>query len=813
MSRRVCIGVCAVIVLVSTAWGQVYREDLKLLPNGGMAGDNIGRCVATADGLIAVGAPRADVNGDDSGAVYLFDAATGVQLLRLLPGDGAAGDYFGASVALGGGVVAVGARLDDDNGGSSGAAYLFDAASGSQLAKLLPDDGAASDQFGYAIAIADGVVAVGAPFDDDLGSISGAIYLFDAATGAQLDKLSPSDGATGDQFGYSVAMANGVVAGGAIGDDSLGSAYLFDATTGAELVKLLAFDGAAFDNFGWSIAVSDGKVVVGAPFDDDVMDNSGSAYVFDATTGAQLAKILADDAGMVDWFGAAVAIDNGVIAVGAVNDDDNGDDAGALYVFDAATGMQTGKVSPDNGAAGDAFGGAVALAGGVIAVGAVGKDVGGLNSGTAYVFDALSGVQNAILAPEDGDGAQIDYLGYSLAISDGRVAVGAPFDDDAGDSSGSVRVFEVGTGQQRAKLLADDATSLDLFGCSVAMDDGIVAVGAYNNDDLGVNSGAVYLFDAARGAQIAKLLPADRAAGDGFGWFVVTADGLVAIGAPSDDDNGAESGSAYLFDATTGVQLRKLLPDDGVAGARFGYSVAMSNGVVAVAAPLDDDNGAESGSVYLFDALTGAQTNKLLPADGSAGARFGKAIAFADGLIAVGAPGYNDNSATSGAAYLFDAATGDQLAKLLANDGAPSNPFGSSIAIADGVIVVAALGAEPPVYLFEAATGQPFARLALAGYGAAPGNPIAFGDGRLAVGAIIDAVNGIQTGSVYVYSMPCVGDFDGSGQVDSTDLAILLSHFGTPSGATAADGDLTADGAVNSTDLAILLGVFGSLCP
>ncbi len=88
-------------------------------------------------------------------------AELGDQLFKLLPDDGAAGDRFGRSVAISGNTVIVGAYLDDDNGSQSGSAYLFDTTTGEQIAKLLPDDGAAGDQFGGSVAISGTTAIVG----------------------------------------------------------------------------------------------------------------------------------------------------------------------------------------------------------------------------------------------------------------------------------------------------------------------------------------------------------------------------------------------------------------------------------------------------------------------------------------------------------------------------------------------------------------------------------------------------------------------------------------------------------------------------
>ena len=107
---------------------------------------------------------------------------------------------------------------------------------------------------------------------------------------------------------------------------------------------------------------------------------------------------------------------------------------------------------------------------------------------------------------------------------------------------------------------------------------------------------------ADHGDQLAKLLPDDGDADDRFGTSVAISGTTAIVGAPGDDDDGTRSGSAYLFDTTTGRQIAKLLANNGAAHDLFGISVAISGATVIVGAERDDDNGNNSGSAYLFDA-------------------------------------------------------------------------------------------------------------------------------------------------------------------------------------------------------------------
>lgn len=392
----------------------------QLQPTDGASGDDFGYTIAVDDGLVAVGAPGDDLNGADSGSAYLFDAATGTQLLQLVPRDGGAGDAFGFAIAIDGPLVVVGARLNDENGVDAGAAYVFDASTGTQIAKILATDGVAGDEFGSAVAIDGGIIAVGAKRDDDAGVDSGSVYLFDATTGDQLEKLVPNDAAASDNFGGAVAMDDGLVAVGAHAKWNgplflAGAAYLFDASSGDQLHKLLANDAAVNDFFGSAIDIDSGVVVVGAWAKSIVFDHSGAAYLFDASTGDQITRLVPADTWDRDHFGRSVAISDDLVAVGASQDDDKGFNSGSVYLFDAATGDETSKLVAADGDVADLFGWSCAMEAGVLAVGAYRNDVNGDDSGAAYIFDAGVGTCPADLADGDSQVVTPDLLALLAA--------------------------------------------------------------------------------------------------------------------------------------------------------------------------------------------------------------------------------------------------------------------------------------------------------------------------------------------------------------------------------------------------------------
>jgi hypothetical protein len=334
--------------------------------------------------------------------VVRFNATTATQFAKLLASDGATGDQFGVAVAATGGMVVVGAHLDDEIGSDSGSVYVLEKNSTGQyeqVSKLVASDGAAGDRFGYAVAATDGMVVVGAYQDDDRGSNSGSVYVFEKnnSTGQyeQASKLVASDGAANVFLGYAVAATDGMVVVGAHGDDdkgsNSGSVYVFEKnSTGQyeQVSKLVASDGAVNHQFGHAVAATDGMVVVGAYLDDDKGTHSGSVYVYEKnSTGQyeQASKLVASDGALNDQFGHAVAATDGMVVVGAIDDDDKGSNSGSVYVYEKnSTGQyeQASKLVASDGALNDQFGRAVAATDSIVVVGAYLDD-----AGSVYVFE------------------------------------------------------------------------------------------------------------------------------------------------------------------------------------------------------------------------------------------------------------------------------------------------------------------------------------------------------------------------------------------------------------------------------------------
>ncbi|MFC1981249.1 FG-GAP repeat protein [Chloroflexota bacterium] len=237
---------------------------------------------------------------------------------------------------------------------------------------------------------------------------------------------------------------------------------------------------------------------------------------------------------------------------------------------------------------------------------------------------------------------------------------------------------------QVKKLIASDGATDDLFGYTVSISGDTLVVGAYQDDDNGSDSGSAYVFARNQGGadnwgQVAKLIASDGAEDDRFGRTVSISGDTLAVGAHGDDDNGSESGSAYVFERNQGGadswgQVKKLTSSDVATGDNFGLSVSISGDTLIVGAVWDDDNGSNSGSAYLFERNQGGADNwgeiaKLTASDGAADDEFGHAVSISGDTLVVGMRLDDDNGPNSGSAYVF------RMICLLEFGDAPDSPY------------------------------------------------------------------------------------------------------------------------------------------
>jgi len=346
-------GAAYVFVRVAGQW--VFQGYLKA-PNRDFE-FYFGSSVAISGDTIIVGSPTYGNSAgsffvDPSGAAYIFTRENGVwNQQQMLAGSNTGGsDNFGHSVAIDGDTVVVGARFEAGAGDAlldSGAAYVFSRSNGTWAENryLKASNASALDEFGTSVAISGTIVAVGAPFEDDGGAEAGAVYVFEKGTQgwAEQQILRASDAATGDFFGTSLAMGNGLVI-GARGEDDIengsGAAYVFQKNGGrwTQETRLKAATPSATAEFGKSVSSDGERIVCGAPGQDTAGNNAGGAWSFHrSTSGWGLASaISATNPGAGDGYGAAVSISGMQIFASSPGENgatDTSSNSGAAYAF------------------------------------------------------------------------------------------------------------------------------------------------------------------------------------------------------------------------------------------------------------------------------------------------------------------------------------------------------------------------------------------------------------------------------------------------------------------------------------------------
>ena len=445
-----------------------WNQHTKLVAGDRNGGDQLGFAVAIGEKGVIAGAPVQSAAGFSSGAAYIFEQkedATWVESGKLSDGETASEDQFGISVAISGNFAVSGAQQDDDIAPNAGAAYIFERSSSLwlQRTKLTAEDAKAGDQFGNAVAMYDKTVIVGAPGVDEAGPESGAAYIFVQVGDEwiQQARLIADDLEIFDQFGSAVAVYENAAIVGAYGKDEVGTdsgaAYVFvrNGASWVQQAKLIQRGAVPGDLFGFTVSIYGDNALIGAHRSDAAGPDSGAAYLFirNGGTWTQNLLILPNDIGIGDEFGYSVNLTEGAAIIGAPKEDRQLEDMGAAYVFVATrdSWVQQAKLTANDADTGDEFGSAVAIHEDTVVVGAWkdnhplsdprGDPILLIDRGSAYSFlrDGLSWVEKRRI--EAAGTNRSDLFGAAVAIRGSFAIVGASGSDNAGDNSGSAFIY------------------------------------------------------------------------------------------------------------------------------------------------------------------------------------------------------------------------------------------------------------------------------------------------------------------------------------------------------------------------------------
>ncbi len=356
-----------------------------------------------------------------------------------------------------------------------------------------------------------------------------------------------------------------------------------------EKAKLTASDAAFYDAFGFSVAIYGDYALIGSPWDDT---STGSVYVFQRSGNMWLEedKLIASDAAPYTFFGLSISINGDYALIGAPGNDDL---IGSAYIFknNGTTWTEESKLTPSDGETYDAFGQSVSIYNDYALIGAPYEDIG---NGSAYVFKRTgnSWIEEDKLTLNTSNSTNDVNFGHSVSIYGDYALIGAPLNEY---TIGSAYIFKRDGNKwtEEDKLSPSDGVTYDWFGYSVSIYGDYALIGAHNG---GFGSAYVFKRSGTTWTEEDKLLAGDGEEGDWFGYSVSLNSDYALLGAPFKDN---AVGSAYVFKrlGTIWEEEEKLVPSDGLEWIYFGYSVSIYGDIVLVGSP---DWYWGLGSAYIF---------------------------------------------------------------------------------------------------------------------------------------------------------------------------------------------------------------------
>ncbi len=589
------------------------------------------RSLATDGTLVAVSATGEDSGGLNSGAVYIYDAATGNFLRKLVEASASPANLLGQSIWLRGDYVFATSRSTNSNSG--GVIRVFHAITGENVATITnptPDD---TDSFGRATAMHGNRIVISDPGDDTDELNRGMVYSFDFPIGQTIGVLSSTDSDSSETFTYTLLDdADGrfavdgnqltVADATKLNYESSTSHSITVKTTasgGSQLVRVFTVNVTPVNEpplntqltgnvnqgrirhlhhpavakgfgIGYQTAADGDLIVIGT---NNLSSNAGEVYVMNAISGDLVTAVASPSPQVNELFGEQVAISGNRLVVSArLRDIEGNSNVGQVYVFNAITGLLLSTLNTPQPSVNGQFGAKVAIDGDLIVVADTTK---------VFLYSANSG---NLLHAATGLGAIV-----SVAIDGSLIVVGR--------SNGPSLVYEFNVNAQTLSLvhsLASPIANGGLFGFKVAITGNHIAISAPFDDELAVDNGKVYLFDRSTGNLLHTLNNPTPAADDQFGISIALNEKWIAVAAQNDDSQAMDAGQVYLFDVITGQRLKTIRNPTPDAGDLFSR-VSFAESRVVIGAPLDDTDGINLGMVYVYDTTSNGVSSNLTTLD------------------------------------------------------------------------------------------------------------------------------------------------------------------------------------------------------
>jgi len=536
-------------------------------------------------------------------------------------------------------------------------------------------------------------------------------------------------------------------------------------------------------------------------------------------------KLPSSDDGDLQGMGVKGAIDvHGDYAiVGAFGDNTNGGQSGAAYMFErcGSEWLEIQQFIPGDNSAGDRYGRGVAIWDNFAIVGAPYDDDKGNNSGSAYVYQLVDGIWEFDQKITALDGSSSDWFGWTVSIWEDYIMIGAQ--NDYGDVafSGSAFIYKYINNHWtfQSKLLAPDAGLFDNFGLSVDIRSGYAIVGADENDGAFDNTGAAYIYKNVNDSwnYETKLVASNVAAEDKFGFDVAISDSMAVVSSLDHDTIVNNAGAVYVYENQGGgvwTEQDILISPENIVSENFGITVDFNEQFLIAGTTTGFGISSQTGAAYLhsYNGTSWEYEQKIYSDDGDHADFFGVTSSLDGSTIMLGAMGDDSNGGNAGSVYMYRVECQPVCTKLVS----PSS--GDTLFNYNQAISWAAVSMADGYIL---------------SVGSQPGLDDIFesqevGDTTSYYVALYDQTESFITvqphntygtaqtclsGSYYTeFTSTCPTDLDGNGLTDGEDFGIFLGNFGSICNTPFCATDFNHDGLTNGDDFGIFLGSFGIYC-